>query len=193
MRKRLLGLFMALAVMLSMAPAAAFAADDAAAPKQMSSTSIGGVTYFYVNTAGDADDTAYQGTVKSRRGETNYPFTRADLTQVTGTDYWYVVVPTAQPLTGTLYGYGEGKATTYKAVYEGLGVTTDESCDVISSATQYTSHHPGDIPSNVIFGTDANGLTADQVKRIRWDGSRVAIDANGYLAPHAYGACFSIR
>ena len=58
MRKRLLGLFMALAVMLSMAPAAAFAADDAAAPKQMSSTSIGGVTYFYVNAAGDADDTA---------------------------------------------------------------------------------------------------------------------------------------
>lgn len=48
-------------------------------------------------------------------------------------------------------------------------------------------------PKALRFGTDANGLTADQVKRIRWDGSRVAIDANGYLAPHAYGACFSIR
>ena len=43
------------------------------------------------------------------------------------------------------------------------------------------------------FGEGADGLTADQVKRIRWDGSRVALDANGYLAPHVYGACVSIR
>ena len=43
------------------------------------------------------------------------------------------------------------------------------------------------------FGTDGNGLTPDQVKQIRWDGSRVKLDANGYLAPHTYGLTVSIK
>ena len=43
------------------------------------------------------------------------------------------------------------------------------------------------------FGTDGNGLASEQVKQIRWDGSRVKLDANGYLAPHTYGLTVSIK
>ena len=43
------------------------------------------------------------------------------------------------------------------------------------------------------FGTDANGLTAAQVKRIRWNGSRAKLDANGYLYPHVPGLVISVH
>ena len=37
------------------------------------------------------------------------------------------------------------------------------------------------------FGTDGNGLAPEQVRRIRWDGHRVVLDAGGYLAPNDFG------
>ena len=43
------------------------------------------------------------------------------------------------------------------------------------------------------FGTDGNGLTPQQVNRIRWDGRRVILDSDGYLAPHVYGMTYSVR
>ena len=43
------------------------------------------------------------------------------------------------------------------------------------------------------FGTDGTGLTADQIRKIRWDGNRVKLDANGYLAPHIYGTNLTLR
>ncbi|MBQ9061258.1 MAG: hypothetical protein IJ121_00315 [Eubacterium sp.] len=125
--------------------------------KELSSTSIGGLTYFYANRNGDDDDTVYQATVKKRRDTIIYVFTSAQLTRVGETDYYYGVETGVTPLTGTLYGYGDGTETTYKEVYSKLGITTDASYDVISSATTYTSHHAGDIPSLVLFGTDENG------------------------------------
>ncbi len=123
----------------------------------MMSTAIGGVTYFYADTNGDDEATIYQAVVRSRQGSTTYNFTKADLTQVGETDYYYGVVPGVTPLTGTLYGYGEGNATNYKEVYGGLGVSTDSDAayDAVSSATHFSGHHAKDIPSLVTYGVDA--------------------------------------
>ena len=41
-----------------------------------------------------------------------------------------------------------------------MGVTTDGNYDVISSATAYTGFHVKDIPSFVVYGTEANGSKA---------------------------------
>jgi len=42
------------------------------------------------------------------------------------------------------------------------------------------------------FGTDANGLSAEQMKRIRWNGNRTKLDANGYLYPYVPGVVISV-
>jgi hypothetical protein len=93
--------------------------------------------------------------VRSRVGSTTYDFTIADLTQVSGTSYYYTVVTGVTPLSGTLYGYGEGTATNYKEVYGNLGVSTDvdSAYDAVTSATSFSGHHAKDIPSLVAFGT----------------------------------------
>ena len=127
----------------------------------MAPVSIGGVNYYYANTKDFADDTEYVFTVTTGRGPsattTPYSFKKSDLTQVADTDYYYTVQPQATALSGTLYGYGEGTATNYKEVYAGLGVSADDSYDVISSATHFTGHHAKDIPSLVTYGTDDEG------------------------------------
>ena len=43
------------------------------------------------------------------------------------------------------------------------------------------------------FGTDATGLSPDQQKAIRWNGSRAKLDANGYLYPHVPGIVISVH
>ena len=145
----------------------------------MLSTSIGGVTYFYADTTDDDAATVYQATVRSRAGSTVYNFTKADLTQVGETDYYYGVVTGVTPLTGTLYAYENGTATTYKEVYGGLGVETDDSYDVISSATNYSGHHAKDIPSLVTYGTDAEGNKA--ITGLTLGRSMKTVDAVAYI------------
>ena len=128
---------------------------EAAVNEQMTLVSIGGTNYYYADTEGDADNTVYQAVVRSRVGSTTYDFTIADLTQVSGTSYYYTVVTGVTPLSGTLYGYGEGTATNYKEVYGNLGVSTDvdSAYDAVTSATSFSGHHAKDIPSLVAFGT----------------------------------------
>ena len=124
---------------------------------------ISGVNYYYADTQGDAADTVYQASVTTGRGASAvtkvYDFSKSDLTQVTGTEYYYTVISGTTPLTGTLYGYksGTGTATTYQQVYGNLGAHADSSYDVISSATKFSGHHAKDIPSLVTFGKDASG------------------------------------
>ncbi len=43
------------------------------------------------------------------------------------------------------------------------------------------------------FGTDANGLSAEQMKRIRRNGNRTKLDANGYLYPYVPGLVISVH
>ncbi len=128
-------------------------AQEPAVNKQMTPVTIGGINYYYVDTAGDADNTVYQAVVTSRAGSTTYEFTISDLTQVSGSSYCYTVVTGVTPLSGTLYGYGEGTATNYREVYGNLGVGTDGSYDAVTSATGFSTHHSKDIPSLVSFGT----------------------------------------
>lgn len=126
--------------------------------EEMTSASIGGLTYFYTDTEGDDPATVYQATVSGRAGSTVYTFAKADMMQVTGTEYYYTTVTGVTPLSGTLYGYTtEGSPATYASVYGSLGVETDDTYDAISSATKYTGHHAKDIPSMVTFGSDAAG------------------------------------
>ena len=135
------------------------AAEAEAVTKQMTSVTIGGVSYYYVNTEGDAENTVYQAVVRARTGSTTYDFTIADLTQVGDTSYCYTVVAGVTPLSGTLYGYGEGTATNYKEVYGNLGIGTDSDSayDAVTSATNFGSFHAKDIPSLVSFGTADGG------------------------------------
>ena len=130
-------------------------AQEPAVNKQMTPITIGGTRYFYVDTEGDADNTVYQAVVTSRTGSTTYEFTISDLTQVSGSSYCYTVVTGVTPLSGTLYGYGEGTATNYREVYGNLGVSTDtdSAYDAVTSATGFSGHHAKDIPSLVTFGT----------------------------------------
>lgn len=124
--------------------------------EEMKSVSVGGVTYYYADVKDDPDDLVYKATVKSRKGSTDYFYKKSDLTQLGETDFYYIVIK-GTPLSGTLYGYTGGTLTTYKDVYGDLGISTDGSYDAVSSATKYTSHHAGDIPSTVVFGTDSEG------------------------------------
>ena len=126
--------------------------------EEMTSVSIGGLTYFYTDTEGDDPATVYQATVRGRMGSTVYTFAKADMMQVTGTEYYYTTVTGVTPLSGILYGFTtEGSPATYASVYGSLGVETDDTYDAISSATKYTGHHAKDIPSMVTFGRDAAG------------------------------------
>lgn len=177
--KKLAAAALSLCLAAGMAPAAAFADDGGQSTEKMNSVSLAGVTYFYTDVNGDSEDTVYQGIIKSRKGETKYEFTKDKLTQVADTDYYYAVPDNSTPLSGILYGYGEGTATNYKEVYQKLNVSTDESYDAVSSATKYTSHHAGDIPSNVIFGTDGNGDKA--ITGLNLGRKTEQVDAKNYV------------
>ena len=124
--------------------------------------SIAGLNYFYTDTKGDLDNTLYRATVSGRGGSTTYDFAKTDLTPIGETGYAYATAPNVTPLSGTLYGYGEGTATNYKEVYEKLGVSTDTdpAYDAVTSATGFTGHHAKDIPALVSYGTDADGEKA---------------------------------
>ena len=147
--------------------------------EEMASASIGGLTYFYTDTAEDDPATVYQATVRGRAGSTVYTFAKADLTQVTGTDYYYTTVTGVTPLSGTLYGYTGGTPATYASVYAGLGVETDSSYDVISSATKYAGVHVKDIPSMVTYGTDAEGNKA--ITGLNLARETETVDATAYV------------
>ena len=66
--------------------------------EEMTSVSIGGLTYFYTDTEGDDPATVYQATVRGRMGSTVYTFAKADMMQVTGTEYYYTTVTGVTPL-----------------------------------------------------------------------------------------------
>ena len=134
--------------------------DDPSGVIEMTGTSIGGITYYYADTAGVPEGTKYQATVRSRKGVQTYQFDLADLTRVGDTSYYYTVVTGVTPLSGTLYGYTGGEVKSYRDIYGELGVPTDESFDAVTSATKFTSHHAGDIPPVTAFGTDAEGNKA---------------------------------
>ena len=145
----------------------------------LSSTSIGGVTYFYADTTNDDDNAVYQATVRSRAGSADYYFTKATMTKVADSNYYYATAPNVTALSGTLYGYGDGTVTTYKEIYNALGVETDSSFDVVSSATNYTSSHAKDIPSLTVFGTDAEGNKA--ITGIQLGRTTKSVDAKTYV------------
>ncbi len=133
-----------------------------AAFEELKLISIAGVNYFYTDTTDDLDNTLYRATVSGRGGSTTYDYAKTDLTPIGETGYAYTTAPNVTPLSGTLYGYGEGTATNYKEVYEKLGVSsdTDPAYDAVTSATGFSGHHAKDIPSLVTFGTDASGEKA---------------------------------
>ena len=145
----------------------------------MTSVSVSGVSYFYADTTGAPEDAVYKATVRGRMGSTEYTYQKSKLTQVADTGYYYAV-PTGTALSGTLYGFSGGTDTTYASVYEGLGVSTDDSYDVVSSATNYTGVHAKDIPSLVVFGTDASGNKA--ITGLKLNRSVAAVsDAESYV------------
>ena len=144
----------------------------------MTAASVGGVNYYYTDLTAAPEKAVFVATVRSRRASTDYFYLKDELKQLADTKYAYAV-PDGEELTGTLYGYGEGTATTYRKVYEDLNVKTDESYDVISSATKYTSHHAGDIPSFITYGQDANGDTA--ITGMTLGRSTVTIAADEYV------------
>ena len=82
-----------------------------------------------------------------------------EFTQIGQTSVYYKLKAGSTALAGTLYGMDMSKTTKYADLYQGMGAVnaTAENFDAISSATQYTSHHAGDIPSIVAFGTDEDG------------------------------------
>ncbi|MBR0397322.1 MAG: hypothetical protein IJI10_03540 [Eubacterium sp.] len=149
----------------------------------LNSTSVGGVIYFYADTENEAEDATYQASIKKGKGAsattTFYHYKKGDLTSIDGSSICYIVAAGSTELSGELYGYGEGTETTYKEVYSNLGIETDASYDVISSATKYTSHHAGDIPSLVLFGTDANGDKA--ITGLNLGRAQKKVDAKAYV------------
>ena len=158
-------------------------AEITVAAEAMQSTSIGGVTYYYADTTDDADDTVYQVSVTQGRGPsattTVYSYKKSNLTQVGESNYYYIEAPGATELTGTLYGYGAGTASSYKEVYAALGAETSDEYDVISSATHYTSFHAKDIPSLVTYGTDADGNKA--ITGLNLSRAAKTVDATDYV------------
>ena len=152
--------------------------------EEMVSASIGGVTYYYADTEGDAENTVYQASVTTGRGSsavtTKYDYTKDQMTEAADSAVYYVVSPTGTALTGTLYGYGDGTSTTYKEVYNGLGVSADDSYDAISSATNFTSFHAKDISSVVTYGTDAEGNKA--ITGLQLERSPKTVEADAYVA-----------
>ena len=184
---KLLSMILAAAMIISMIPAAAFAdeggsGDINSEPVPMTAVSIGGVNYYFADTENGDENTVYKVTVSSRQGSNEYYFNIADLTEIKGTSYWYTTLRGATPLTGTLYGYGEGTVTTYRDVYGAMDIATDESdesYDAVSSATNYASHHAGDIPSNAVFSTDADGNKA--ITGLNLNRKRKTVEAQKYV------------
>jgi len=162
--------------------ATAYARED------MSAVTLGGVQYYYADTAEDDPEfTSYHFSVTTGRGSsavtTDYAYLRADLTRVAGTDFFYIAQPGATPLTGTLYGFenGSGSASDYRTVYGGLGVNTDTdpAYDAVTSATGFSGFHAKDIPSLVTFGTDADGEKA--ITGLTLGRSTKTVDATAYV------------
>lgn len=157
----------------------------AAVEKAMSSASVGGVTYFYVDTEGDADDTVYTYSITTGRGAnavtTNYSRTKSELSQAAGTSVYYICADNATPLTGTLYGYGAGTATNYRQVYGPMGVNVDADAayDAVTSATGFTGFHAKDIPSLATFGTTAGGEKA--ITGLELNRAAKTVDAAAYV------------
>ena len=80
-----------------------------------------------------------------------------EFTQIGQTSVYYKLKAGSTALAGTLYGMDMSKTTKYADLYQGMGAVnaTAENFDAISSATQYTSHHAGDISALVdIAGAD---------------------------------------
>lgn len=155
------------------------AASDGSA-EEMLSISIGKVSYYYANTAGDDEDAVYQASVRTKKETNVFEFSKSDLTQLDNTDYYYTVMEGVAPLEGTLYGYTGGTEKTYSDIYSELGVSADETYDAISSATGFSSHHAGDIPSVVAFGTDADGNKV--ITGIKTDRESATVEADTYVA-----------
>ena len=122
--------------------------------EQMLCTVIGGLEYYYADTAGDDDVSAYLAEVKTDQDTNVYHFAKEDLTQLGDTDIYYTVMDGVTPLSGTLYGYMGGEELDYNYVYGELGIEQSEDYDVVSSATAFTGYHSKDIPSVVQFGMD---------------------------------------
>ena len=150
---------------------------------EMTSASVGGVTYYYADTEGNSEDTVYQVSVYNRRTQTTttYDFALSELTQVAGTTYYYTTLDGVTPLSGTLYGYvpGSGEVKSYKDVYSELNASADESYDAVTSATHFTSHHAGDIPSVVAFGTDDEGNKV--ITGVKTGREKKTVDAEAYV------------
>lgn len=148
--------------------------------EQMLCTVIGGLEYYYADTAGDDDVSAYLAEVKTEQDTNSYRFAKEDLTQLGDTDIYYTVMNGVTPLSGTLYGYMGGEELDYNYVYGELGIEQSEDYDVVSSATAFTGYHSKDIPSVVQFGMDedANKMIVGLVT----DREPTTVDADTYVA-----------
>ena len=148
--------------------------------EEMRSTVIGGLEYFYADTAGDDDVSAYLAEVKTDQDTNVYRFAKEDLTQLGDTDIYYTVMDGVTPLSGTLYGYMGGEELDYNYVYGELGVEQNEDYDVVSSATAFTGSHFKDIPSVVQFGMDEDANK--MIVGIMTDREPTTVDADIYVA-----------
>lgn len=195
---RLLVGTMSVAMIGSVPTLAAFAADETPTTQtatdqnatqttgtSMANTTIGGITYYYVNTEGKDDSENYIFTVAGRHGsaDTNYSFKKSELTQLGTTSYYYTTLKET-PLSGTLYGYvkGSGTPTNYRTFYSSIGVTADandSNYDAVTSATHYTSHHASDIPDVVTYGQDTEGNKA--ITGLNLQRTPKTVDAAAYV------------
>ena len=148
--------------------------------EQMLCTVIGGLEYYYADTAGDDDVSAYLAEVKTDQDTNVYHFAKEDLTQLGDTDIYYTVMDGVTPLSGTLYGYMGGEELDYNYVYGELGIEQSEDYDVVSSATAFTGYHSKDIPSVVQFGMDEDANK--MIVGIVTDREPTTVDADTYVA-----------
>ncbi|SDB23845.1 PEGA domain-containing protein [Eubacterium oxidoreducens] len=162
-----------------------------------SSTSIGGITYYYVDASSvtNFSTVEFRVDVTNRRSSTttSYYYPSTAVTQISGTNYYYVAAPGSTPLSGALYGYDDetGTATTYADFYSSKGVTisgsAQEEFDAVTSATNYTSHHAGDISSLVTFGTSSttdettNETTTTYINGLKLGRTVESVDADTYV------------
>ncbi|MCQ2500660.1 MAG: FMN-binding protein [Lachnospiraceae bacterium] len=158
--------------------------EKEAVKKATASVAAGGVNYYYADTTGDDDNTIYTVSVTTGRGPsattTVYEFTKADMTQAADTAVYYIAAPGAVALTGSLYGYSSGTASSYKTVYGQLGATTeDPAYDAVSSATNFSGSHAKDISSVVTYGTDGAGNKA--ITGLNLNRGVVSVDAATYV------------
>ncbi|MCR5665705.1 MAG: PEGA domain-containing protein [Eubacterium sp.] len=155
-----------------------------------SSTSAGGVTYYYVDASSVTDTSAveFQIDITNRRTSTttSYYYPVSAVSQTSDASYYYVVAPGSTALSGTLYGYDDttGTATTYADFYADKGVTIFDTqkaeYDAVTSATNYTSRHAGDISSLVTFGTDSTTETT-YIDGLNLGRTVTSVDADTYV------------